>query len=162
MENKKRILFVCLGNIVRSPLAENLFHKLAVDAGVGDRYAVDSAGTSAYHVGEAPDYRMRQVASHYGLDYTGSSRQFSRKDFDRFDLIIALDMSNRNSLLGLARTREDKDKIHLMRRFDPDSMGTESVPDPYYGGLDGFQETYKIIERSCQGLLNALENGELD
>jgi protein-tyrosine phosphatase len=153
-----RILFVCLGNIVRSPLAENMFQHLASQAGVGDRYEADSAGTGAWHVGESPDERMRRVAARRGLLYDGNARQFSSSDFDRFDLIVAMDQDNRANLLAQARSQSDKEKIRLMREFD--SLGTlqAEVPDPYYGDLRGFEEVYDIVERSCKGLLEALRS----
>jgi len=162
MSDKIRILFVCLGNIIRSPLAQHVFVHLANQAGVGDKYLVDSAGTDNYHVGESPDSRMRRVASDYGLNYDGKARQFSNADFDRFDLIIAMDMNNKSDLLRMVRGFEDKNKIYTMRSFDPEGHSTDGVPDPYYGGVDGFHVTYKIVERSCRGLLNALETGELE
>ena len=153
-----RILFVCLGNIVRSPLAENMFRHLAEEAGVGDRYEVDSAGTASYHVGESPDARMRRVAGQRGLQYTGSARQVTAQDFDRFDLLIAMDSTNRSNLRRLARSASDEEKIRLMREFDPEGSANANVPDPYYGGIDGFERVYDIVERTCQSLLETLEN----
>jgi protein-tyrosine phosphatase len=162
MADKIRILFVCLGNIIRSPLAENIFAHLAQQSGVGEKYFVDSAGIDDYHIGESPDARMRQVARGYGLNYDGRARQFSRADFDRFDLIIPMDMNNKSDLLQLTRGPKDVGKIYTIRSFDPQGLSTDGVPDPYYGGVDGFHITYKIVERSCQGLLDALEAGELE
>jgi len=159
--DRTRICFVCLGNIVRSPLGENMFRHLADHAGVGDRYQVDSAGTSAWHVGEQPDARMRRVAASQGLQYSGRARQFDASDFDRFDWIIAMDTKNRNDLHRLASTPEQRDKIRMMREFDPTSSPQASVPDPYYGGIDGFEQVYQIVERACQGLLDALEADQL-
>ena len=156
-----RILFVCLGNIVRSPLAENMFAHLADKAGVAEQYYVDSAGTASYHVGESPDARMRRVAAGRGLVYNGRARQFEPRDFDRFDLIIPMDASNRDNLLRLARKPEHEAKIHMLRAFDPQGSPSDPVPDPYYGGIDGFEKVYEIIERSCQGLLDTLQAGEL-
>jgi protein-tyrosine phosphatase len=155
-----RICFVCLGNIVRSPLAENLFVRLADQAGVAHKYQVDSAGTSAWQVGEAPDGRMRRVAARRGLIYGGRSRQFQPQDFERFDLVIAMDLENLNDLKHMARRNGNEQKIHLLREFDPNGGPRAGVPDPYYGGIDGFEETYDIVERSCQGLLQALERGD--
>lgn len=152
-----RICFVCLGNIVRSPLAENLFKHLAEQAGVAHKYEVDSAGTSAWHVGEAPDARMRRVAARRGLTYEGRSRQFSREDFERFDLVVAMDLENLNDLRSMARSNGYSDKIRLLRAYDPYGGPRAGVPDPYYGGIDGFEEAYEIIERSCRSLLQALE-----
>lgn len=153
-----KILFVCQGNIIRSPLAENLFRQLAVDQGLEGKYQLDSAGTSAYHVGEPPDRRMRQVAKQKGFHYGGRSRQFSRDDFDKFDLIIAMDKSNQALLETMAPGVEDLEKIRLMREFDPEGNPRLDVPDPYYGGIEGFETTYTIVERSCRGLLEALES----
>lgn len=161
MVDKTRILFVCLGNIIRSPLAEHIFAHLTQQAGLADKYVVGSAGTDNYHVGESPDTRMRRVAREYGLNYDGRARQFSPEDFDRFDLIIPMDMNNKSDLLRLTRSPEDEEKIYTMRSFDPQSLPTDGVPDPYYGGVDGFRITYEIVARSCQGLLDALESGEL-
>jgi len=152
----QRILFVCLGNIVRSPLAENMFRHLAEQAGLADRYEVDSAGTGGWHVGERPDRRMRQVAARHGFRYDGRARQFQQSDFDHFDLIIAMDAQNRADLRRLARSPEDEAKIHTLREFDPHGGPTAPVPDPYYGGIDGFEEVYTIVERSCRALLDAL------
>ena len=161
MNDKTRILFVCLGNIIRSPLAEHMFTHLAEQAGVADKYTVDSAGTSAYHIGEQPDSRMRQVAAQNGLHYNGRAKQFRENDYDRFDLIIPQDRENLRNLKWLARGPEDEAKLFTMRTFDPLGNSTEGVPDPYYGGVDGFQTTFEIVKRSCQGLLEALEKGEL-
>lgn len=161
MSEITRICFVCLGNIVRSPLGENMFRHLAEQAGVGDQYEVDSAGTGSWHVGESPDRRMRQVAARRGFKYDGQARQFRQRDFDQFDLIIAMDTDNRANLRRLARNAADEAKIQLMRAFDPQGGPNATVPDPYYGGIDGFENVYDIVERSCQGLLAALESGQL-
>ncbi len=162
MSEKTRICFVCLGNIIRSPLGEHIFKQLAEQTGVADKYEVDSAGTSAYHIGESPDSRMRKVAAGHGFQYDGSARQFRQADFDAFDLIIPMDTSNLTNLQRLARTEADKAKLYTMRTFDPDGKPTDGVPDPYYGGIDGFEVTFEIVRRSCQGLLGALENGALE
>ncbi len=159
---KQRILFVCLGNIVRSPLAENLFRRLTQQAGVGHKYEADSAGTGSWHVGEPPDPRMVRVAAQHGLQYGGRARQFKREDFERFDLIIAMDIDNRAFLFNKARTAEEQAKIHLLREFDPEGGPNASVPDPYYGGPDGFETVYQIVERSCKGLLEQLEKERVE
>ncbi|HLF89612.1 MAG TPA: low molecular weight protein-tyrosine-phosphatase [Anaerolineales bacterium] len=158
MTEKTRILFVCLGNIVRSPLAENMFRHLAAQAGLAGRYEVDSAGTGAWHIGESPDSRMRRLAAQRGLEYDGRARQFTARDFEHFDLIVAMDEDNRANLIYQARSQTNKDKIHLMREFDPQGSPQSEVPDPYYGGLRGFEEVYEIVERSCRGLLESLNN----
>jgi protein-tyrosine phosphatase len=156
-----RICFVCLGNIVRSPLAEHMFSHLAAQVGSNGRYQVASAGTGAWHVGEAPDRRMRRVAASHGLKYSGQARQFTRGDFENFDWIIAMDTNNRSQLLALADSPEKASKVRLMREFDPQGGPNAVVPDPYYGGIEGFEEVFQIVERSCRGLLETLEAGDL-
>lgn len=156
----QRICFVCLGNIVRSPLAENLFKRFADEAGLDHRYEVDSAGISNWHVGERPDPRMRRVASEKGYEYDGRARQFKSEDLNYFDLIIAMDEQNAEDLEGMAGNRDHVAKIRLMREFDPLAFGETDVPDPYYSGIDGFEHVYEIIERSVRGLLERLENSQ--
>lgn len=161
MSEKKKILFVCLGNIVRSPLAENLFRHMIQDTEMEQLYEVDSAGTSSYHIGERPDRRMRQTAADHGVEVKGRSRQVTMEDLDRFDLIIAMDRSNFSSLESMAVSADQEDKIRLMREFDHQAEPGEGVPDPWYGGIDGFSKTYSILERSVAGLLEALQNDEI-
>jgi len=162
LTEKRCVLFVCLGNIVRSPLAENLFRQLAAEAGVEGIYEVDSAATSSYHIGEAFDPRMKQVAAEHELHYDGRARQVEQGDFERFDLIVAMDQNNREDLLRVVHSEEQAAKIRTLREFDPQGGPNAEVPDPYYGGIDGFETTYRIVRRACQGLLNALEAGELE
>lgn len=161
MSPNKKLLFVCSGNIIRSPLAENLFKKLAEESGLDSKYSVDSAGTSSYHVGQSPDARMRRTAAEHGLEYDGQARQVEAHDLERFDLILAMDRHNLNDLLALAASEDERAKVRMMRSFDPDSEPDASVPDPYYGGQEGFRQTYRIVERSVSGLLKALERGEV-
>ncbi len=160
MTDKTRILFVCQGNIIRSPLAEHMFRHQAKEAGVEHKYAVHSAGTSSYHVGESPDPRMRRVAARNGFQYDGRARQFEVTDFDRYDLIVAMDKQNLSILERLATTPDEKTKLTTMRTYDPQGDASMSVPDPYYGGIDGFQTTFDIVKRSVAGLLEDLENGK--
>ena len=152
-----RLLFVCLGNIIRSPLAEHLFDRAVAEAGLDGKFSVDSAGTAAYHIGESPDPRMRRTAAGHGLAYDGRARQVQPEDFERFDMILAMDRSNLRDLRALASTEEERAKVRLMRDFDPDPDEPD-VPDPYYGGPDGFEETFRIVERSVKGLLESLES----
>ena len=154
------LLFVCLGNIIRSPLAENLLRFQAEQAKVDGKYIVDSAGTAAYHLGESPDPRMQRTAESHGVSDGGTARQVQESDFDEFDWIIAMDRQNRRDLLQIAGTPEKRAKIRLMRDFDPEQDDPD-VPDPYYGGAEGFENTYQIVERSVHGLLEALEAGDL-
>lgn len=155
--NPVSVLFVCLGNICRSPLAEGIFASLAEARGLADRFRVDSAGTGSWHAGEPPDTRSIAVAAAHGVRLTGVARQVTRRDFDTFDVIVAMDRSNRRSLERLRGhgTRGGKTDIVLMRAYDPQG-GDPDVPDPYYGGSRGFERVYRILERSCEGLLEEL------
>jgi protein-tyrosine phosphatase len=152
-----RICFVCQGNIIRSPLAENIFRVICQTQGLDSKYHLESAGTSAYHIGEPPDYRMRKIAKKHGLEYSGRASQFLKDDLNRFDLIITMDKANYQILTRMAESKEEIDRIRMMREFDPLGTDSQDVPDPYYGGLSGFEETFEIVQRSCQGLFDTLE-----
>jgi protein-tyrosine phosphatase len=154
------VLFVCQGNIVRSPLAEHLFRLEVEKHGWGDLFRIDSAGTSAWHAGEAPDGRMRQVAAEHGITYSGRSRQVSATDLEDFDLVIAMDHENTRDLLRLASDKEAEQKIHLLREFDPQAEPNATVPDPYYGGQDGFEHVFQIVERATRELLRSLGSAQ--
>jgi len=160
--DKTHILFVCLGNIIRSPLAARLFEHVAEQEGVGEKYRVDSAGTGGWHAGEGPDERMVRTAARRGFHYTNAARQVKRNDLDDFDVIIAMDLENRADLERLAANDKQRAKIRLLRHFDPEAEGDVAVPDPWYGGPAGFNEAYDIIERSVRSLLAALEAGEVE
>lgn len=162
MTTKTKIVFVCLGNIVRSPLAENMFRHLTRIDGIEDQFSVDSAGVGDWHTGEPPDSRMRRVAQKHGLVYDGRARQITRRDLQDFDLVIAMDRDNAAYLHRLASSADEEAKIHLLREFDSLGSAQASVPDPYYGNLDDFEEVYQIVERSCQGLLASIQAGELN
>lgn len=151
------VLFVCLGNICRSPLAEGWFLALVREAGVDPWYVVDSAGTGDYHVGELPDPRTREVARRAGIELTSRARQVTSEDLHRFDYLIAMDGSNLRYLERLARRSGGTAELRLLREFDPESPHDLDVPDPYYGGLSGFERVQEIIRRSCRGLLEYLE-----
>lgn len=154
----KQILFVCLGNICRSPGAEAVFNAFIRKNGLENEISCDSAGTAAYHVGERADYRMRQFARKRGYELTSIARQVDPKlDFERFDFIIGMDNQNVRSLQNLARNEDERKKIVLMTDFCTNS-GYESVPDPYYGGDAGFELVLDILEDACQGLIRMLKN----
>lgn len=153
-----KILFVCMGNICRSPLAEGLFLHLARARGLADRFEVDSCGTGDWHVGRSPDPRSQAVADKHGLVLTGRARRVEvPDDFEQFDLIIPMDQANLRDLRQLSDP-EHHAKIRLMRTWDPEADGEQpEVPDPYYGGPQGFDLMYDMLRRSCERLLDDLE-----
>jgi protein-tyrosine phosphatase len=156
-----KILFVCLGNICRSPLAEGLFIKHLKDRGLEGKYTADSCGTSGYHTGSAPDPRTRENALKNGLELKHLARQFRKDDFLDFDLILAMDGSNKRNILSLEPAIDSPlAPVYLMRDFDVQEKGAE-VPDPYHGGPEGFQKVFDILERSTLHLLEELEGGFL-
>jgi protein-tyrosine phosphatase len=146
-----RILMVCLGNICRSPMAEGIFrhhaqiNKLNVE--------VDSAGTANYHVGEAPDRRAIEFLKTKGIDISSlRARQFAQSDFDAFDIIYAMDESNYNNILRLSRNTEDCNKVKLILSENPDEI-TVSVPDPYYGGMEGFENVFNLLDTVTKSII---------
>ena len=147
------LCFVCLGNICRSPTAEGVMKKLVDDAGLSPRIMIDSAGTGDYHVGEQADPRSRAEALSRGVELTSLARQFQVRDYDVFDYVLAMDRKNQLNLARIARSDADLGKLHLLREFDRDANGELDVPDPYYGGDDGFAHVFEICLRSCEGLL---------
>jgi protein-tyrosine phosphatase len=150
------VLFVCTGNICRSPTAEGVLRKLAADAGLAHRIRVDSAGTHGYHVGEAPDARAQAHARRRGYDLSDlRARRFSREDFHTFDLILAMDREHHAILARLAPSSAGQ-KLRLMLEFARRPGGDE-VPDPYYGGPDGFELVLDLIEDAAEGLLDHLK-----
>jgi protein-tyrosine phosphatase len=149
-----QVLFVCSGNICRSPLAETLFKSMAQNEGILASFVVDSAGTHALHEGDQADPRTRRVAQKHGLIVDSIARPVADDDFDRFDLIIAMDQGHRRELIsrgGSGRTAT----IRMMREFDPVAK-EEDVADPYYGGEAGFDKMYVVLESACRGLLEAI------
>ncbi|MEL6136959.1 MAG: low molecular weight protein-tyrosine-phosphatase [Cyanobacteria bacterium J06626_23] len=156
---KTRLLFVCLGNICRSPTAENVTrHLLQARTGPVSAATVlcDSAGTSGYHVGAPPDRRMRQAAQRRGLSLTGRSRQFEVADFEQFDWILAMDRSNQRDILAVAPSGQYRDRVRLMCEFCRQYPDTD-VPDPYYGGADGFDYVFDLLTDACGGFLDFLD-----
>lgn len=153
---KLKVLFVCLGNICRSPLAEGVFRHQVRQAGLDDRIQIDSAGTSAYHLGDPPDERTASVARARGIELDGRARQITRDDFRSFDYIIVMDRQNLGNVQRLAKVTKPKGKVLLLREFDREAGADRDVPDPYYGGPDGFDQVHDIIERSCAELLRRI------
>jgi protein-tyrosine phosphatase len=146
-----RVLFVCLGNICRSPAAEGVFRHLAAEAGIEDQFVIESAGTGAWHTGELADRRMRKAAAERGIDLTSRARQVTPADFDTFDQILAMDSSNLLDLQAIA-PKKHAATLRLFRDLDPDAPGAD-VPDPYYGGPEGFDEVLDIVTRAGRVLL---------
>ncbi len=153
-----RILFVCLGNICRSPLAGAVFRHQAAERGVSDRFRVDSAGTSAYHEGEPPDRRSAATARDHGISVAGSSRSVTAEELGEWDWIIAMDAENLAELEALARGRDGPSRLHRLREWDPQPDALD-VPDPYFGAA-GFERVHEIVTRSVNGLLDALLEDE--
>jgi protein-tyrosine phosphatase len=150
-----RVVFVCTGNICRSPSAEAVLRKLVADADLSDQVQVSSAGTGGWHVGDEADPRSLRALQARGYELTHSARQFRPSWFDEHDVVVALDGGH---LHDLKRMRPGVD-VHLLREWDPDGSG--DVPDPYYGGEEGFEEVLDMVERSCEGMLEELR-GRLD
>ncbi len=154
--DKIRVLFVCLGNICRSPAAEGIMRAAVAKAGQSHRWVIDSAGTGDWHVGELPDERMRAHARRRGYDLTHRCRQITRRDFADFDLIVGMDDNNRRNLMRLAPDDASRDKIVMMADFFSPGAPVDNVPDPYYGGPEGFELAIDLLEDATAGLIAAL------
>jgi protein-tyrosine phosphatase len=153
-----RILVVCLGNICRSPTAEAALVEALADAGI-HHVEVDSAGTGSWHLGDPPDPRMAAAAAEEGLALRGTARQVTRADFDRFDLILCMDRQNLADVVALAPDEASRAKVRLFRELDPDADG-DDVPDPYYGGADGFASVVEIVRSAARGVVRHVEDLE--
>jgi protein-tyrosine phosphatase len=166
-----RVLFVCLGNICRSPTAEGVMRELVASEGLEGAIAVESAGTGAWHVGSPPDARAAEAALAHGVALGGTARQVRAQDFQDFDYLVAMDAENLRALRSLAHGEEERAKVRLLREFDAASappLGAEAggaqdaadldVPDPYYGGADGFDEVFELVRAACAGLLEQLRD----
>lgn len=150
---RRSVLFVCLGNICRSPLAEGVFRWHVERAGLSDRIFIDSAGTGDWHVGDPPDPRAQACARRNGIDISNQrARQFEVGDFDRFDRILAMDETNRRDILRLARNEADRRRVRLLLDYAPHQPSRE-VPDPYFGGEAGFQHVFSLIDTACRNLI---------
>ena len=154
-ENPYKIVFVCLGNICRSPTGEGIMQHLVNEQGFQSYFFIDSAGTSAWHSGEPANSKSRQVAKSHGVDLLSRARQVVASDLDEFDLIIAMDKNNWSDIRSL-NPKHNGDNIFLMRDFDS-KPENGNVPDPYYGGLGGFENVFQIVKRSCENLLEILK-----
>lgn len=155
-----KLLFVCLGNICRSPSAENIMNHLIKAKGVQSQVSCDSAGTAGYHVGAQPDRRMNAAAQKQGITLVGSARQFVAADFEQFDVILAMDQSNYRDILSLDSKAQYAHKVKLMCSFCRTHSDTE-VPDPYYGGEAGFDYVIDLLTDACEGLLDEVLTGSI-
>jgi protein-tyrosine phosphatase len=157
---KVRVLFVCMGNICRSPTAQGIFRNLLEEAGLEALVEVDSAGTHAYHVGNPPDLRAQETARGRGLDLSDlRARQVCQEDFERYDYILAMDEDNAYSL-SLVCPLEHQEKLGLLMDYAP-HWGEREVPDPYYGGDQGFEQVFDMVEAACRGLLEEIRRRHL-
>jgi len=147
-----RILFVCLGNICRSPAAESMFNLQCDSKGVRDQFVVESAGTGGWHIGQGPDSRMRRQGEKRGLVFLTLGQQFGKKDFEKFDLIMTLDESIHLDVLKLASNDDERSKVLQLATFHS-SGNIDKVPDPYYGGIEGFDQVLDILEDACANFL---------
>ena len=155
MTGSKKVLFVCLGNICRSPAAEGVFSSLVKKANLDNLIYVDSAGTAAYHTGERADSRMISHASKRGYDLNSIARKFIQEDFDKFDFIITMDKQNHRDVLSLTKNDAHRQKVSLMTDYLK-GMDASEVPDPYYQGASGFEYVLDIIENASHNLLTKI------
>jgi len=146
-----RIMFICTGNICRSPLAHAVFQRMVDETGLSDRIHVGSSGTDAYHVGEQADSRMRSTAAAHGLDFSHRAQRLKRRDIEEYDLLLTMDADNHRNTLALCRSEDEARRVRMFRDFDPEGRG--DVPDPWYGGISGFELVWDMVERTCAALL---------
>ena len=155
-DNKHKVLFICLGNICRSPAAEGIMKHIVNEAGMDDKFIIDSAGMGDWHVGQLPDRRMRNHGQSHGYTFDSRARQFSRADFNRFDTIVTMDNDNYRAVTVLAATAEDKANVVRMADYLTGHPHHTTVPDPYYGGDKDFELVIELLEDACQGLYESL------
>ena len=155
-DGKYGILFVCLGNICRSPAAQAVMQRVVDERGLSARFEIDSAGTGNYHTGDLPDRRMRAHAQPRGYQLTHRARQVRMEDFDDFDLIVGMDAANVDDLRYMAATIEQRDKVVMMGDYIRKMRQYDYVPDPYYEGSEGFELVLDLLEDSCGNLLDSI------
>lgn len=153
---KHRVLFICLGNICRSPAAEGIMQHIVDQRGLSNQFLIDSAGIGSWHIGQLPDKRMRSHGADHGYDFSSRARQFSRDDFQRFDYIVTMDEENYYDIIHMAHTDDERAKVVKMANFLKNHPHQMTVPDPYYGGDKGFEFVIELLEDGCSQLLESI------
>ncbi len=154
---KHSILFICLGNICRSPAGEGIMKSLIKKEGLEDKFEIDSAGIGGWHIGQLPDSRMRKCGREHGYDFSSRARQFEKSDFKKFDTIVVMDNENYRAVTSMASSQADKDKVVRMADFLTSHREYTTVPDPYYGDYSDFELVITLLEDACESLLNHLK-----
>lgn len=155
-----KILFICLGNICRSPMAETIMNKLLEERGLSKQFVIDSAGLEAYHEGERADSRIRAHAIRHGYNITHISRPMRKEDWDEWDMIVCMDAQNRRALSNRAPSAEHFQKVTLATNYCDKHCLADCVPDPYYGGEEGFEYVIDLLEDACNGLIDYIQKGD--
>jgi len=163
---RKRVLFVCMGNICRSPASEGVMQSLVNERGLSEQIDIDSAGTIGYHTGNRADARMRAAAEQRGIALESRARQVTREDLTEFDLVVAMDRANYDDLLALGPSDDERTRVRMLGEFLPGHTGSgvgpngaAGVPDPYYGGPGGFEQVLDMVESACPAILHELLGG---
>ena len=154
---KHTVLFICLGNICRSPAAEGIMKSLVEKEGMSDDFFIDSAAIGSWHIGQLPDSRMRKCGAEHGYRFDSHARQFQKSDFQHFDLIVVMDNENYRSITSMASSQADKDKVVRIADYLTHHREYTTVPDPYYGDYSDFELVIELLEDACQGLLDSIK-----
>ena len=154
---KRTVLFICLGNICRSPAAEGIMKSLVEKEGMSDDFFIDSAAIGSWHIGQLPDSRMRKCGAEHGYRYDSHARQFQKSDFQHFDLIVVMDNENYRAITSMASSQADKDKVVRIADYLTHHREYTTVPDPYYGDYSDFELVIELLEDACQGLLDSIK-----
>lgn len=154
---KHTVLFICLGNICRSPAAEGIMKSLVEKEGMSDDFFIDSAAIGSWHIGQLPDSRMRKCGAEHGYRFDSHARQFQKSDFQHFDLIVVMDNENYRTITSMASSQADKDKVVRIADYLTHHREYTTVPDPYYGDYSDFELVIELLEDACQGLLDSIK-----
>lgn len=154
---KHTVLFICLGNICRSPAAEGIMKSLVEKEGMSDDFFIDSAAIGSWHIGQLPDSRMRKCGAEHGYRFDSHARQFQKSDFQHFDLIVVMDNENYRAITSMASSQADKDKVVRIADYLTHHREYTTVPDPYYGDYSDFELVIELLEDACQGLMDSIK-----